>query len=122
VTTKFAKLPHDEHYDDWTWGYIFDEKGYPGTDLFDPAAVEEVELWHVHGPEHNAAGLFRLTDGSYVVYTGWCDSTGWDCQSDARFTLHSSRADAIRLGMGDEERRWFAITLPGDDQVSSPSR
>jgi hypothetical protein len=125
--TRFAALPHDAWYDDWTWSYIFGEVGdtgavnhgnlsYEGIAEFDPTQVAEVELWHVeegsYGPEHSAAGLFRLSDNSYVVFTAWCDSTGWGCQDDARVTFHASRDDAVWLGFGDEERRWFGIETP----------
>lgn len=119
--TKYPTLPHDEWYDDWTWDYVLGEPlGYwdgeaEGRETFAPEQVAEIELWHVaegdFGPEHNAAGLFRMKDDSYVVYTGWCDTTGWDCQSGARFTFHKSREDAVRFGLGDEERSWFGITM-----------
>ena len=27
----------------------------------------------------------ELGDGTWYVVTGWCDYTGWDCQSDSRW-------------------------------------
>lgn len=116
---RYPTLPHDDHYDDWTWDHILKPGGYSGpylgADKFEPENVAEVELWHVTDEggyaEHSAAGLFRMQDGSYVVYTGWCDTTGWGCRDGARFTFHSTREDAVRYGLGDEERGWFDITL-----------
>lgn len=123
TSPRFAKLPHDEWYDDWTWGYILGEQGdngavnhghgYEGANDFDPTTIAEVENWHVdegsYGPEHSAAGVFRMEDGTYAVFTAWCDTTGWGCQDGARITFHPNRDEAYRLGLGDEERRWFAI-------------
>ena|ERR1041385_1529765 len=104
-----SKLPIDNFYDEWDWEYVL--TNYQTT--FDPGEIAEVELWHSeegsYGPEHNAAGVFRMNDGSYVVYSGWCDTSGWDCQSGARFTTHTTKQDAINLGLGDEERGWFGI-------------
>jgi len=115
----YAKLPHDDYYDDWTWSHILGDDRwsgpYDGTDDFDPTQVAEVELWHVTddgwGPEHSAAGLFRMNDGTFVVYTGWCDTTGWGCQDDARFTFHPTRDHAVRFGFGNTEREWFGLEL-----------
>lgn len=121
---RYVKLPHDDWYDDWTWREILGPDGsarygssaYEGADVFDPTRIAAVELWHVeegsYGPEHSAAALFRMEDGTYVVYTGWCDTTGWGCRDDARFTFHPTRGHAMSLGFGDEERRWFSIELP----------
>lgn len=116
---RYAKLPHDDWYDDYDWRHILDSKygeTYEGVQDFDPTKIAEVEHWYIeegsYGPEHSAAGVFRMEDGSYVVYTGFCDTTGWGCQDDARFTFHTTKDDAIRLGLGDRERGWFGFPNP----------
>lgn len=112
----YAKLPHDEWYGDYQWQYILDEESHAGAKDFDPAKVAEVVNWHVdegsYGPEHSAVALFRMDDGTFVVYSGWCDTTGWDCQSDARFTYHPTQEDAIRFGLEDQHREWFGYPNP----------
>lgn len=116
---KYSKLPHDEWYDDETWEMLLQGDGYMeaalGAQNFNPENIASVSLWYVdegdYGPEHSAAGLFIMEDGTYTVYTGWCDTTGWDCRSDARFTFHETYEDAVRYGLGDEERKWFNIQL-----------
>lgn len=137
VSDLFATLPHDDWYDDYTWGYILGSEGengavnhgsgaYVGANLFDPRKVVETVHWHVeegcYGPEHDACGVFRLVDGTFAVYTGWCDTTGWGCQDDARFTFHSSYGDAVAMGMGDENRRWFGLSQPAHQSASVHDR
>lgn len=118
--TRYAKLPTDDWYDASVWEEILGgDEAYgerKNVSTFDPTQVAHVELWHVEegtwGPEHSACGLFLMEDGTYVVYSGWCDSTGWTCRSGAYFTHHPTRADAERFGFEDEHRSWFGITLP----------
>lgn len=50
------------------------------------------------------AGVFRLKDGRYLVATGGCDYTGWDCQAENTLTVARDEATAVRFGMSDENR------------------
>lgn len=111
---SYPLLPHDDFYNDWVWANIFGGR-YTGVDRFDPNQVDLIEAWRAESSEgyaqHSAAGLFRMMDDTYVVFSAWTDTTGWGCQDDARFTFHDSWDDAVRFGLGDEERGWFGISI-----------
>jgi hypothetical protein len=133
VSKRFAKLPHDDWYDDYTWTYILGSPddgighnynhGYPGVDKFDPTQIKNVDLWAVdegsYGPEHSAVGLFEMEDGTWVVYEGGCDTTGWGCQDSARFTFHTTRMDALKFGLDDYSRKQFNIDLFDGEEESN---
>lgn len=46
----------------------------------------------------------RLYDGRFAFLCGWCDYTGWDCQSNASCVLAATRDDLVRYALTDEAR------------------
>ena len=46
--------------------------------------------------ESNWHWLIWCQDGSYAYATGWCDYTGWGCQSGGEINYYPSLAEAIQ--------------------------
>jgi len=44
-------------------------------------------------------GLFHLKDGRYLVATGGCDYTGWDCRAGNCLIVCSSMEDILQFGL-----------------------
>lgn len=40
--------------------------------------------------------VFELTDGQYAYLSGWCDTTGWGCQAEAKVVFADS-VDGLNL-------------------------
>jgi hypothetical protein len=49
-------------------------------------------------------GVFRLKDGRYLVATGACDYTGWDCRASNSLTVLASMEDLMQFGLSEPER------------------
>lgn len=49
-------------------------------------------------------GLFELKDGRFLIASGGCDYTGWDCHASNHLAVADSLTTAIRFGLGDSER------------------
>ena len=66
------------------------QPGFTEADIERVLAVVEGEpdgdSWH---------WILRLSDGRHVYLSGWCDFTGWDCQSAARSVVVESEALAL---------------------------
>lgn len=48
-------------------------------------------------------GLFLLKDGRYLVASGGCDYTGWDCQAGNALLVAATLKDALVYGLSDQE-------------------
>lgn len=57
--------------------------------------------------------ILRLENGRYAYLTGWCDYTGWDCQSGSRDFVCDTVAEALsHVGPpGDPDRLNLARQL-----------
>lgn len=51
----------------------------------------------------------RLADGRFFDSRGWCDYTGFDCQSAISCDVAATKDDIIRFGLTLEERKRFGI-------------
>lgn len=65
-----------------------------------PFTVGDIKMVHavVEG-EHDERDwywIIELRDGRYVYLTGGCDFTGWDCQSSATSTFHTTVSGAAQ--------------------------
>lgn len=52
----------------------------------------------------NIVAVFRLKDGRYATLEGGCDTTGWDCRSDARGDVRDTLGEAVLMGLTPEQR------------------
>lgn len=96
----FTETPEDAWYSGWSWSQDL-EKLFPGQDTYDFSTCVE---YHI-GREVFDAGIVSLVckqfgendgsnwiwevglaDGRTIQIEGWCDYTGWDCQSGATVT------------------------------------
>lgn len=103
-----------------TWAMVgdFDPEDFVAAYFaagFDPALIAEVEHFEAVSPDgwssREFLAIIRLLDGSYVVVSSWCDTTGWDCRSGGAFTRHPDREHAERFGLDDEQRGRLGISL-----------
>lgn len=123
-------LRTNEDWDADDWETVFGDGGY-----VDPTAYEVITQ-NDRGPvtadrivrvEHLAVdrsagysacdvvALAEATDG-WLTLTAWCDTTGWDCQSDGRWHWAPTRADAIRNGLDNDGRAALGLNLPEVDR------
>lgn len=49
-------------------------------------------------------GVFRLKDGRYLVASGGCDYTGWDCQAGNHLIVCADMANVLEFGLTPDER------------------
>lgn len=70
--------------------------------------------WTDGSDEPQYVWLFKLDDGRFAVGRGWCDYTGWDCQSNLQTSAHATREEAIRFGLTLNERELLNLSLPGE--------
>lgn len=56
-------------------------------------------------------GLFKLKDGRFLVASGGCNYTGWDCQAGNSLTVCATLDDALKYGMSDEERTRLELVV-----------
>lgn len=54
-------------------------------------------------------GLFRLFDGRYLIASGGCDYTGWDCQTGNNLAVARTLEDAIQFGLDDLEQKRLGL-------------
>lgn len=56
-------------------------------------------------------GVFLLKDGRYLVASGGCDYTGWDCYANNNLAVAKTLQEAIRFGLSDGERKRLDLEL-----------
>lgn len=106
--------------DDYDWAQVFADENAgnvdktihvapPGSSVSDAtvcrADVAEI-IAAVNGENDGAEwiGVFKLKDGRYLVASGGCDYTGWDCQAGNNLTVCKDMADVLQFGLSVEQR------------------
>lgn len=86
-------------------------KGYTGK--VGPVSISDVKriVACSEGERDERAwmGLFELHSGAFLTLVASCDYTGWDCQASGSSELFDTEADAIRWGLGDDERERLGL-------------
>lgn len=54
-------------------------------------------------------GVFLLKDGRYLVASGGCDYTGWDCQAGNSMSVAANMADVLAFGLTSDERERLGL-------------
>ena len=70
----------------------------------------------VHEGENDAEDWIWIIElrppTTYAFLQGWCDYTGWDCQSDAISLLGATPLIALEAGMIMAQEEWHRIVSP----------
>lgn len=130
MAIKEVDIP--ELLDDYDWKQVFGEPGSeygqilqdcpPGAvvDITTPVRRTDVQeiLAAVNGENDGAEwlGVFFLKDGRYLVGSGGCDYTGWDCQGSNCTLVCSSFNDVMLFGLTDQQKK--RLGLDGDTHES----
>jgi hypothetical protein len=77
---------------DWDLHYCLENNPQPGFKLKDVEKVLAVIEGEHDGPAWH--WILELTNGKFAYLIGWCDYTGWDCQSGAESVLEDSAEEA----------------------------
>lgn len=114
-----------ELLDDYDWSEVFGE-GSGGnctnkTDACPPGAsidctppiradVESV-LATVNGErdQDEWVGVFKLKDGRFLLATGSCDYTGWDCRAGNNLEVAASLSDILTIGLDNGQLKRLMI-------------
>lgn len=67
--------------------------------------------------EHDEASwhwILKLKDGQIAYASGWCDYTGWDCQSGADWEITDSLEKALQLAPQDIRRVFEDMLARGE--------
>lgn len=134
---KASELPVSGDYDLWMWANVLDlgdesPSKYSSVEVMQSMTevvtqeergsisldrMKRVDAFHVGSPEGYAStevfALVELVDG-WGTLVAWCDTTGWDCQSGGQWKWAATREEAIRNGLGTEERARLELSLPED--------
>lgn len=60
--------------------------------------------------DKNVVGIVQLVDG-WAAVTAWCDTTGWDCRSDAVWKWAPTYEDIVRSGLDNAGRANLGVAL-----------
>lgn len=115
----------EELLDDYDWAQVFADENAGNVDsAVEPAppgsSVSTAEVSRTDVAEIIAAvngendgadwlGLFLLKDGRYLVASGGCDYTGWDCQAGNQLLACATLDDAMQYGLSESERERLGL-------------
>lgn len=110
------ELKKEQFLADGDWDHIFGDGGYASNPTavrarkvheaaYGQGDVDEV-IATAEGENDGEpwVGLFRMTDGLYLVVRASCDYTGWGCGEGGSADVADTVEDAIYLGLTREER------------------
>lgn len=86
-----------------------------------PEDVKEV-LLELEGENDgkNWHWIVQLESGEFAYITGWCDYTGWDCQSGCEVFRAASQKEAISLSANDIRIAFEGLVSSGEKKASAP--
>jgi hypothetical protein len=106
----------EELVNDYDWRQVFCESGTPDTipdnieidtsRIYIYDVIEIIAAVNGQNDGEDWVGVFKLKDGRYIKASGWCDYTGWDCQSGTSLEIAESLEDIVKFGLtqGEKER------------------
>lgn len=120
-----VKLEHLEN--DYDWKEVFGEGGggntnkvtekcneYSNVSIEPPYIKDVVEVIAAVNGENDSAdwvGVFKLKDGRYLVASGGCDYTGWDCQAGNSLIVGETLAEVVTLGLTEDARKRLGFSV-----------
>jgi hypothetical protein len=119
------EITKDELLKSYDWGEVFGE-GSGGNcdkqtdtipdhidlDATPPNRTDVAEIIAAVNGENDSdewIGVFRLIDGRFLVASGSCDYTGWNCQAGNSLQVARTLADVLEYGLTKEQRERLAI-------------
>jgi hypothetical protein len=122
------EITKEELLDSYDWSEVFGEGGGGNcnqqtdaipdnseVDTSPPKRTDVAEIIAAVNGENDGEewiGVFRLTDGRYLVASGSCDYTGWDCQAGNSLQVARSLDDALRYGLTKEQAARLDLPCP----------
>ena len=110
----------EELRQDYDWAQVFADENAgnvskaisvapPGAQVNDaPMTRDDVAeiIASVDGANDEAEwlGVFLLKDGRYLVASGGCDCTGWECQAGNCLIVCANMSDVLQFGLSDSEK------------------
>lgn len=102
--------------DDYDWAEVFGEAyscskeidSLDGTSCDDFTREDVVEIIAIQDGQNDGdewLGVFKLKDGRFLAATGWCDYTGWDCQSGTLLTVGATLSEVVMMGLTESQRK-----------------
>lgn len=105
---------------DYDWAQVFADENAgnvskdttevpPGSYVStEPASREDVaEIIAAVNGENDGddwLGVFLLKDGRYLIASGGCDYTGWDCRGGNCLLVAESYNDVLQFGLSEQEK------------------
>lgn len=138
ATTAVRDIGLADLRSDYDWREVFGQGGGgnchqkadacpPGSavDITPPNIEDVVGVVAASNGENDGAewvGLFEMRDGRYVVASGGCDFTGWDCQANNSIEVAASAADAVCVGLSKEQIvRLWGVGADKPDEIELPA-
>ena len=107
VLEDVVGAPYGGMFHDVTGGHVTETARFDADDV---ASVERAHISYGDYAEEDVFALVILNDGRYAACEAWCDTTGFDCQSNTIWSL-GRYADVTRFGMSDIARERLGIVL-----------
>lgn len=114
------EMAMDKIMDDYNWGEVFGEGNGGNTtnetdpcppdsdvDTTPPKRVDVSRVIALISGENDGEewiGVFELKDGRFLLATGSCDYTGWDCMAGNDLEVAKTLDDIIAMGLTVEQR------------------
>lgn len=121
--------------EDSNWAQVFADESYgnvtkavsvapPQAAVSDdpPSRSDVLRIVAAVNGEHDESdwiGVFELRDGRYLVASGGCDYTGWDCQAHNSLIVCASMANVLVYGLTKYERSRLGLPEPEAKAVTA---
>ena len=97
-------------WDDWDLEACLD---YNDVGLSKSDIREILAVWEGENDGDDWRWIVRLADDQFAFIQGWCDYTGWDCQSGATAVRADTPEDAARYALGEQNLEVVEVSNPG---------
>src|SRR5262245_40809954 len=115
-----TEITLEQLMDSYDWGEVFGEGSGGNTDkqtdsIPDHSDIDTTPpnrsdvsgiLAAVNGEndEDEWIGVFKLKDGRYLIASGSCDYTGWDCRAGNSLQVARTLDDVLQYGLTDRQK------------------
>lgn len=122
----------------YDWEEVFGEGGGGNTtkatdacppgasiDMTPPTRADVVEVIAAVNGENDGVewcGVFRLKDGRFLLATGSCDYTGWDCRAGNHLEVAASLEDILAMGLTEQQRSRLGLAAADGEEPADPDR